>query len=435
MNILILGSGGREHALAWKVSQSKLTGEIYIAPGNAGTATLGTNIELSPNDFKAVADFAIAKSVELIIVGPEEPLVRGIVDYFRSTPSLAHIRLIGPSQEAAQLEGSKDFAKQFMEKYNIPTAASQTFEKEDIASAKAFLKTLKPPYVLKADGLAAGKGVLIIDNIAEAEAQLEDMLVGESFGEASRKVVVEAFLEGIEISIFVLTDGKNYVLLPSAKDYKRIGEGDSGLNTGGMGAVSPVPFADETLLAKIEAQVVKPTIKGIETEGLDYCGFVFIGLMIVDGEPVVLEYNVRMGDPETQVVMKRLESDFVALLTQCADKKLNEAPPIVMRDTTAITLVMVSGGYPEKYEKHKLIHNMQNIAKDITVFQAGTYAKGTDVYTNGGRVLAVTAQDSDLEQARQKALAAAHKIDFEGKYFRTDIGLDLTRERSAYTWN
>jgi len=382
MTILLLGSGGREHAFAWKMIQSPLCEKLFVAPGNAGTASIANNINISPTDFEAIKAFVVREKVDMVVVGPEDPLVKGIFDFFKNDDDLKDIPVIGPSKIGAQLEGSKEFAKEFLVKHKIPTAAYESFTAETVEKGCDFLETLQPPYVLKADGLAAGKGVLIIHDLSEAKNELRNMLVNQKFGEASSKVVIEEFLDGIELSCFVLTDGKNYKILPTAKDYKRIGEGDTGLNTGGMGAVSPVPFADAVLLEKIETRIVKPTIDGLQKDGIEYKGFVFIGLINVKGEPIVIEYNVRMGDPETEVVLPRIKSDLVELFQAVANEKLNEIA-IEIDERSATTIVMVSGGYPEDYEKGKLISGIENVEGSI-VFHAGTKLEQGNVVTNGG---------------------------------------------------
>ena len=423
MTILLLGSGGREHAFAWKMLQSSLCTKLFVAPGNAGTATIATNVNLSPTDFDSIKTFVLQEKVEMVVVGPEDPLVKGIFDFFQNDVDLKHIPVIGPSKKGAQLEGSKEFAKEFLVKHQIPTAAYDSFTKETVEKGCQFLETLQPPYVLKADGLAAGKGVLIIQDLAEAKTELRNMLVNEKFGEASSKVVIEEFLDGIELSCFVLTDGKNYKILPTAKDYKRIGEGDTGLNTGGMGAVSPVPFADAVLLEKIETRVVKPTIDGLQKDGIIYKGFVFIGLINVNGEPIVIEYNVRMGDPETEVVIPRLKSDLVALFLAVANEKLDEVS-LEIDSRSATTIMVVSGGYPEDFEKGKIISGIDNV-EDSIVFHAGTKTENGLVVSNGGRVLAVTSYGNDFQEAIKKSYQNIEKLHFDTMYFRKDIGFDL----------
>jgi len=423
MTILLLGSGGREHAFAWKMIQSSLCTKLFVAPGNAGTASIATNLNISPTDFEAIKTFVLQEKVEMVVVGPEDPLVKGIYDFFQNDESLKQIPVIGPSKKGAQLEGSKEFAKEFLVKHNIPTAAYDSFTKETVEQGCSFLETLQPPYVLKADGLAAGKGVLIIQDLAEAKTELRNMLVNQKFGEASSKVVIEEFLDGIELSCFVLTDGKNYKILPTAKDYKRIGEGDTGLNTGGMGAVSPVPFADAVLLEKIETRIVKPTIDGLQKDRIEYKGFVFIGLINVKGEPIVIEYNVRMGDPETEVVIPRLKSDLVELFLAVANGKLDEVS-LEIDSRSATTIVVVSGGYPENFEKGKIISGIDSVTDSI-VFHAGTKAENELVKSNGGRVLAVTSYGNDFQEAIKKSYQSIDKLHFDTMYFRKDIGLDL----------
>lgn len=423
MNILIIGSGGRESAFAYKISQSPKLSKLFIAPGNAGTGQYGENVSLKVTDFEGIADFALKNQVEMIVVGPEEPLVKGIHDFFLSREDLKGIAIVGPQQEGAQLEGSKDFSKEFMIRHNIPTAAFKSFNKENLEEGLAYLDTQKLPIVLKADGLAQGKGVLIIDNYDEAKAELKAMINDSKFGAASDVVVVEEFLKGIELSVFVLTDGNDYKVLPSAKDYKRIGEGDTGLNTGGMGSVSPVPFADQAFLDKVESRIIKPTVDGLKNDNIPYKGFIFIGLMNVDGEPFVIEYNVRMGDPETESVLVRIESDLVDLLEGVAKEDL-ASRSYTVTNKTAATVMIVSGGYPGNYDTGKVITNIENVKESI-VFHAGTKLDGQNVLTAGGRVLAVTALEDDLFSALQQATADAGRIFFQGKYFRTDIGFDL----------
>ncbi len=423
MTILLLGSGGREHALAWKMLQSNKCTKLFVAPGNAGTGSIATNVNLKITDFEAIKVFALSEKVEMVVVGPEDPLVSGIFDYFQNDSELNHIPVIGPSKQGAQLEGSKEFAKEFLVKHNIPTAGYDSFTKETVEKGCAFLETLQPPYVLKADGLAAGKGVLIIHDLAEAKQELRNMLVDAKFGEASSKVVIEEFLDGIELSCFVLTDGVNYKILPTAKDYKRIGEGDTGLNTGGMGAVSPVPFADAILLEKIENRIVKPTIEGLKKDNIQYKGFVFIGLINVKGEPIVIEYNVRMGDPETEVVIPRLESDLVELFQAVANEKLNEIN-LEVTDKSAATIMVVSGGYPEEYMNGKVISGIETVIDSI-VFHAGTKRDNDTIITNGGRVLAVTSLGDNFEEAIKKSYQNIEKLHFDTMYYRKDIGFDL----------
>ncbi|MFI5158165.1 MAG: phosphoribosylamine--glycine ligase [Sphingobacteriales bacterium] len=423
MNILLLGSGGRESAFAWKLSQSEKCKNLFIAPGNAGTGQYGTNVNIKVTDFEGIKQFALANAINLVLVGPEEPLVKGIHDFFLNDEQLKHIPVIGPQAEGAQLEGSKDFSKQFMERHNIPAAASKTFTRETLQEGFDYLPTIGLPIVLKADGLAAGKGVLICTSLQEAQQELIEMLTNAKFGEASAKVVVEQFLQGIELSVFVLTDGTNYKMLPSAKDYKRIGEGDTGLNTGGMGSVSPVPFADAEFLKKIEDRMVIPTIEGLKSDGISYKGFIFIGLMNCDGDPYMIEYNCRMGDPETESVVMRIESDLVDLLSGVAEGNLNEKE-LIISDKVAATVVMVAGGYPGEYLKDKVISNIENV-RGSQVFHAGTYLDGEEVKTSGGRVLAITSLQDDMFSALQQATADAARIYYDGMYFRKDIGFDL----------
>jgi phosphoribosylamine--glycine ligase len=423
MRILLLGSGGREHALAWKMVQSPLCEQLFVAPGNAGTASIATNLAFSPTDFEAVKNTVLQEKINLVVVGPEDPLVKGIYDYFKADALLATIPVIGPSKVGAQLEGSKEFAKEFLVRHQIPTAAYASFTKETVEEGCQFLETLQPPYVLKADGLAAGKGVLILQNLEEAQQELRHMLVDAKFGQASSKVVIEEFLDGIELSCFVLTDGKNYKLLPTAKDYKRIGEGDTGLNTGGMGAVSPVPFADAVLMEKIETRIVKPTITGLQKEGIEYKGFVFIGLINVKGEPMVIEYNVRMGDPETEVVIPRIQSDLVAVFQAVAEQKLDEIA-LEIDPRSATTVMLVSGGYPEEYTKGMPISGLDAVT-DSLVFHAGTAVKDEQVVSNGGRVLAVTSYGNGFQEALKKSYQNIDKLHFDTMYYRKDIGFDL----------
>ena len=423
MNILIIGSGGREHALSWKLTQSKKLSNLFIAPGNAGTSELGTNVDLSVSDFEGIGNFCIQNNIEILVVGPEVPLVEGIHDYFESKPELNKTAVIGPKKMGAQLEGSKKFSKEFMERHNIPTARYKAFTKETLEDSFAFLETLSPPYVLKADGLAAGKGVVIPDNIEDAKKELTEMLANSKFGAASQEVVIEEFLDGIELSVFVLTDGKNYKILPSAKDYKRIGEGDKGLNTGGMGAISPVPFADNAFLKKVEELVVKPTILGLQKDGIDYRGFIFIGLMNDNGNPSVVEYNVRMGDPETEVVLPRIDSDLFDLFEGVAHQNLHEKEFSVTAKI-ATTVMLVSGGYPEAYNKGAKITGLENIQESI-VFHAGTTEKDGAVITNGGRVIAVTSLADTLQEALDASYKSIDEIHFEKMNYRKDIGFDL----------
>jgi phosphoribosylamine---glycine ligase len=423
MNVLILGSGGREHAFAWKIAQSKKLENLYIAPGNAGTALCGTNVNISATDFEAVKNVVWEKGIDLVLVGPEDPLVKGIHDYFLADDVLRDIPVIGPKKDGAQLEGSKDFSKQFMIKHGIPTAQYKSFDAHNLADGYTFLDSLKPPYVLKADGLAAGKGVLILNDVNEAKAELKAMISDAKFGAASEKVVIEEFLHGIELSVFVLTDGKSYKLLPSAKDYKRIGEGDTGLNTGGMGAVSPVPFADEAFLKKVEDKIVKPTIAGLNKEGIDYRGFIFIGLMNDKGEPSVIEYNCRMGDPETEVVIPRIKSDLLELLEAVGKQELHHTS-FELDTRTATTVMMVAGGYPEEYEKGHEVSGL-NLVKDSIAFHAGTKQEGDKVLTNGGRLIAITSFGETIKEAVDKSFSNAEKINYNNKYYRKDIGKDL----------
>ena len=423
MTILLLGSGGREHALAWKMLQSAKCTKLFVAPGNAGTGSVATNVNLSITDFISIKAFVLSEKVEMVVVGPEDPLVKGIFDFFQNDADLKHIPVIGPSKQGAQLEGSKEFAKEFLVKHNIPTAGYDSFTKDTVENGCLFLETLQPPYVLKADGLAAGKGVLIINDLAEAKQELRNMLVDAKFGEASSKVVIEEFLDGIELSCFVLTDGVNYKILPTAKDYKRIGEGDTGLNTGGMGAVSPVPFADAVLLEKIESRIVKPTIEGLKKDNIQYKGFVFIGLINVKGEPIVIEYNVRMGDPETEVVIPRLKSDLVELFQAVANEKLNDIN-LEITNKSAATIMVVSGGYPEEYVNGKVISGIEKVTDSI-VFHAGTKQDNGTTITNGGRVLAVTSLGDNFEEAIKKSYQNIEKLHFDTMYYRKDIGFDL----------
>ncbi len=423
MTILLLGSGGREHAFAWKMTQSPLCEKLFVVPGNAGTAAIAENVAISATDFEAVKALVLKENISLVVVGPEDPLVKGIYDYFKNDESLKDIPVIGPSQLGAQLEGSKEFAKEFLMKHNIPTAAYDSFTAETVEEGCKFLETLQPPYVLKADGLAAGKGVLIIQDLEEAKTELRNMLVHAKFGIASSKVVIEEFLDGIELSCFVLTDGKSYKILPTAKDYKRIGEGDTGLNTGGMGAVSPVPYVDAVLMEKIETRIVKPTIEGFQKDGIEYKGFVFIGLINVKNEPIVIEYNVRMGDPETEVVVPRLKSDLVELFLSVADQKLGNFN-LEVDPRSATTVMVVSGGYPEDFEKGKVISGLESVTDSI-VFHAGTKLDGENVVTNGGRVIAVTSYGDNFQEAIKKSYQNIDKLSFDKMYFRKDIGFDL----------
>ena len=423
MNILILGSGGREHAFTHKLIQSKKVSQIFVAPGNAGTQEIAMNINVNPTDFQAVKKAVIAHNIQMVIVGPEAPLVNGVHDFFLADDELKNIPVIGPKKDGALLEGSKDFSKEFMIKHGIPTAKYESFTKESLQEGKLFLETLTPPYVLKADGLAAGKGVLILDSLDEAKAELEEMVSNQKFGDASSTVVIEEFLKGIELSVFVLTDGISYKILPSAKDYKRIGEGDQGLNTGGMGAISPVPFADKAYLKKVEDLVVKPTILGLQKDGIDYRGFIFIGLMNNNGDPSVVEYNVRMGDPETEVVLPRIESDLFDLFEGVANQNLHEKE-FSVTEKIATTIMLVSGGYPEAYEKGKLISGLENIKNSI-VFHAGTSIKNNTVVTNGGRVIAVTSIAESIQKALEISYDSIDTIHFEKMNYRKDIGFDL----------
>lgn len=424
MNILVVGSGGREHALGRSIRNSAQTQKLFFAPGNAGTLELGENVPLGVNDFEGIKALVLEQSIDLVVVGPEEPLVRGLVDFFKADEHLQQVAVVGPSAEGARLEGSKDYAKQFMQRHNIPTARYLTVSAANVPEGRAFMKQLAPPYVLKADGLAAGKGVLIINDYEEACAELDKMLGGK-FGAAGNTVVIEEFLSGIELSVFALTDGKDYVLLPEAKDYKRIGEGDTGLNTGGMGAVSPVPFADKDFMQKVEERIVRPTVAGIASEGIDYKGFVFFGLIKVNNEPYVIEYNVRMGDPETEVVLPRLKNDLVDLLRAVAEGRLGSIK-MEVDERTALTMVLVSGGYPDAYKKGFEVRGLDKV-KDSLVFHAGTNSKEGKVCTNGGRVLALTSFGPNIEEARALSLAAAAQINFEGCNYRKDIGFDLIR--------
>lgn len=423
MNVLILGSGGREHAFAFKLAESNKISQLFVAPGNAGTQQLAVNIDINISDFQAIKEIVLQNNIKMVVVGPEAPLVAGIHDFFLADEVLKNIPIIGPKKDGALLEGSKDFSKKFMQKHGIPTAKYQSFTNETLEEGFVFLETLQPPFVLKADGLAAGKGVLILNSLAEAKAELKEMLTNKKFGEASSTVVIEEFLKGIELSVFVLTDGKSYKILPSAKDYKRIGEGDTGLNTGGMGAISPVPFADEHFLKKVEELVVKPTITGLQKDGIDYRGFIFIGLMNDAGNPSVVEYNVRMGDPETEVVLPRIESDLFELFEGVANQTLHQKS-FTISPKTATTVMLVSGGYPEGYEKNKEISGFENIQNSI-VFHAGTTIKNGKVVTNGGRVMAITSLGDSIEEALQKTYNSIENIRFDKMNYRKDIGFDL----------
>lgn len=423
MNILVLGSGGREHTFAYKIAESPRCEKLFVAPGNAGTAQIAENVTISVNDFQAIKECVLENKIEMVVVGPEDPLVNGIYNYFADSNSLKDVMIIGPSKRGAQLEGSKERAKEFMMAHNIPTAAYKSFTSQNLDAGKKFLETLHPPYVLKADGLAAGKGVLIISDLNEARTELENMLSHSKFGAASSTVVIEEFLDGIELSVFVLTDGKNYKILPTAKDYKRIGEGDTGLNTGGMGAISPAPFADEVLMRKIEERIVKPTINGLKEEEIDYKGFVFIGLIKVNNEPYVIEYNVRMGDPETEVVLPRIKNDLVDLFEATATQRLDEVS-LEVDQRAAATVMLVSGGYPEAYDKGKEIIGIERIGDSI-VFHAGTTMENGSVVTNGGRVVAITSLEADFREALKKSYRNIEELFFDKMYYRTDIGFDL----------
>ena len=423
MNILILGSGGREHAFTLKLSESNKVNQLFVAPGNAGTSQIATNININPTDFKAVKETVIKNQINMVVVGPEAPLVNGVHDFFLADTALQNIPVIGPKKDGALLEGSKDFSKIFMEKHHIPTARYQSFTKENLSEGFLFLETLNSPFVLKADGLAAGKGVLILDSLEEAKKELEEMLTNQKFGEASSTVVIEEFLDGIELSVFVLTDGKSYKILPSAKDYKRIGEGDKGLNTGGMGAISPVPFASEDFLSKVEERIVIPTINGLQKDGIDYRGFIFIGLMNVDGNPQVIEYNVRMGDPETEAVLPRIDSDLLDLFEGVAKQTLDKKS-FSINPKTAATVMLVSGGYPEAYENGKEMTGIEKV-KNSLVFHAGTTLKENKIITNGGRVMAITSFGDTIDEALKKSYASIENIHFENMNFRKDIGFDL----------
>jgi phosphoribosylamine--glycine ligase len=422
MNILIIGSGGREHAIGWKISQSKKTDKLFFAPGNAGTSSLGTNLDIDVNDYNTVKQTALEHRVDLIVVGPEIPLIEGIHDSFSEDKTVQHIKIIGPKKAGAQLEGSKDFAKSFMLRHNIPTAKHLSVTNNNLSEGIQFLKSLSPPYVLKADGPAAGKGVLILNDQEEAEKLLKEMLEGK-FGQASSKVVIEEFLDGIEVSVFIITDGHNYKILPEAKDYKRIGEGNTGLNTGGMGSISPVPFVDKIFMKKIEARIIHPTINGLLAENIDYQGFIFFGLINVNDDPYVIEYNVRLGDPEAEAVLPRIKSDFVDLLEGVATGTLNEKN-IEISELTSATVMLVTGGYPGNYAKGKIIEGLENVSESV-VFHAGTKTEGNMLITNGGRVLAVNSLGGDMEEALQISYKNAEKIKFANKYYRKDLGFDL----------
>ena len=423
MNILVLGSGGREHAISWKISQSEKCSNLYIAPGNAGTGLVGNNLSVNINDFKEVKLNVIEKSIDLVIVGPEEPLVRGIVDFFKSDDELKHVKIFGPSSEGSKLEGSKDFSKEFMFRNNIPCAKSKTFNKNSLSEGISFLEKINPPYVLKADGLAAGKGVLILDDLEEAKTELSKMILDEKFGDASKNVLIEEYLDGIEVSVFAITDGHNYIILPEAKDYKRIGEGDTGLNTGGMGAVSPVDFADNEFMKKVEDSVIRRTVNGIKKEKLDYKGFIFAGLMNVNGEPYVIEYNVRMGDPETQVVIPRIKNDLLNIFIKCLDEKINEVDLDIENNFTT-TVILAADGYPESYKKGDDIRNLEEFSNS-KIFHAGTKKENNRILSNGGRVIACTGYGESLEDALKNSYKLADNISWDNKYFRKDIGEDL----------
>ena len=423
MRVLLLGSGGREHALAWKIAQSSMLEELFIAPGNAGTKLHGENVNISPSDFEAVKDFVLKNEINMVIVGPEDPLVDGIVDFFEGDEMIANVPVIGPNKIAAQLEGSKDFAKEFMKRHSIPTAKYGTFSKDTLEAGYAFLDKMKPPYVLKADGLAAGKGVLILDNLKDAKKELKSMLADAKFGDASSRVVIEQFLDGIELSCFVITDGDGYKKLPEAKDYKRIGEGDKGLNTGGMGAVSPVPFANPAFLDKIENQIIIPTVKGLRADGIKYKGFIFFGIINVKNEPYVIEYNCRLGDPETEVIIPRLKSDILDLFEGVASNTLSERD-VQFDERSVTTVMMVSGGYPEDYTKGKQIFGLNAVSESV-IFHGGTISDGPAVLTSGGRVLAVTSYGKDLSTALKKSYDSIDKIEFDQAYYRKDIGYDV----------
>lgn len=423
MNILIIGSGGREHAISWKINQSSKCDKLFVAPGNAGTEQLATNVDLGVTDFEGISSFIKKENINLVVIGPEEPLVKGLVDFLEADSDLQGLKIVGAAQEGAQLEGSKDYSKEFMFRHDIPTAAYKTFTSAQVTEALAYLETIPAPYVLKADGLAGGKGVIISENLDDAKKELNEMLANLKFGEASSKVVIEQFLDGIELSVFVLTDGEGYVILPEAKDYKRIGEGDTGLNTGGMGALSPVPFADQAFMQKIEDRIIKPTVDGLKKDGIKYKGFIFFGLIKVDGEPMTIEYNVRMGDPETEVVMPRIKSDFVDLLIATADSTLKDAT-IEFTEEAASTVMLVAGGYPEAYNKGDEISGLDSV-ENVIPFHAGTKSVDGKIVTNGGRVIAVSALGKDLAEALAKSNKAAEQITWDKRNYRTDIGFDL----------
>jgi phosphoribosylamine---glycine ligase len=425
MNVLVIGSGGREHALTWKIAQSSHLRNMFIAPGNAGTAQIGTNLDIDPMDFDGIKAAVLENEIEIIVVGPEGPLVAGISDYFTADPELKGVTVIGPNKHAAQLEGSKEFAKEFMVRHNIPTAKYKSFTRKNLNDAEAFLNTLKPPFVLKADGLAAGKGVLIIEDLQEALNELSSMVKDSKFGAAGNKVVIEEFLKGVEVSMFVISDGASFKLLPEAKDYKRIGEGDTGLNTGGMGAISPVPFVNQEFMEKVKNQIIIPTVKGLKADGIHYQGFIFFGLIKVAGDPYVIEYNCRLGDPETEVILPRIKSDLLHFFEGIASNTLSECD-IEFDERTAATVIAASGGYPEKYEKGKRIHGLPQV-KNAIVFHAGTSLKDGNVVTAGGRVLAVTAVGADLEDTLEKSYKAIQEIGFDQMYYRKDIGADLKK--------
>ena len=420
---MILGSGGREHAISWKISQSEKCKNLYIAPGNAGTSLVGNNLLININDFEEVKLNVIEKSIDLVVVGPEEPLVRGIVDFFKSDDKLKHVKIFGPSAEGSKLEGSKDFSKEFMFRNNIPCAKSKTFNRKNLSEGISFLEKINPPYVLKADGLAAGKGVLILNDLEEAKSELSKMILDEKFGDASKNVLIEEYLDGIEVSVFAITDGHDYVILPEAKDYKRIGEGDTGLNTGGMGAVSPVKFADNKFMKKVEELVIKRTVNGIKKENLDYKGFIFAGLMNVNGDPYVIEYNVRMGDPETQVVIPRIKNDLLQIINKCIDEKINEID-LDIKENFTTTVILAADGYPESYKKGDEINNLEEF-ENSKIFHAGTSKKDDKILSNGGRVLACTGFGKRLDDALKNSYRLANNIAWKNKYFRKDIGQDL----------